>query len=206
MMSWHFHSPGQGHHKCFHCLVYIYGIIDKQMWLFAKWLNQQHSPSQARGWEGTMRERGRGSTYLQYSWESWVSRLLNDSRMLWTSHRQQRRVVTAVWRMDACLRLSGLSVGSWEFKWSEPHQSFQFYLLRAILGTLQLVISPHDVTCEPSISVLYWSVCEGAANKQPPKIQCKERQLCASDSVQVCISEKYKCSRLLTSHSFLHVK
>lgn len=109
-----------------------------------------------------------------------------------------------VWMLVLCL--FGLSVGSWEFKWTEPRQSFQFYLPRAILGTLQLVISPHDVTCEPSISVLYWSVCEGAANKQPPKIQCKERQLYASDSVRVYISEKYKCSRLLTSHSFLHVK
>lgn len=108
--------------------------------------------------------------------------------------------------MKAECSLFGLSVGSWEFKWAEPHQSFQFYLVRAILGTLQLVANPHDVTCEPSISVLYWSACEGAANKQPPKIQCKERQLYARDSVQVYISEKYKCSRLLTSHSFLHVK
>lgn len=50
------------------CALYIYGIIDKQMWLLAKWLNQQHSASQARGREG-----GNGR-------ESWETQVLNESK------------------------------------------------------------------------------------------------------------------------------
>lgn len=64
------------------CALYIYGIIDKQMWLLAKWLNQQHSASQARGWEG-------GN-----SRESWETQVLNESRVAlrWTLVTHERNV------------------------------------------------------------------------------------------------------------------
>lgn len=64
------------------CALYIYGIIDKQMWLLAKWLNQQHSASQARGREG-------GS-----SRESRETQVVNESRVAlrWTLVIQERNV------------------------------------------------------------------------------------------------------------------
>ena len=67
-------APGQGHHKCFLCLVYIYGIIDKQMWLPAKRLNQQHclSVARLRKWR---ERRGRGQPISHSSWDSWMPQL-----------------------------------------------------------------------------------------------------------------------------------